>query len=531
MERLAAIYARLSGDRGDEAPVARQVADTQTWCEGEGLTVSHTFCDMLSGYRADVARPEFDAAVEWATAGSGRTLIVWKLDRLSRRGMGQVGLVLDQLEAAQSRVVFLRDGLDSSVPGHRMVIAILSEQARQESANTSLRTRAGMSERRRAGKWLGGRPPFGYRIICHAVPAGANPAHFLVDPDGEPGKLAHDPETAPVLAEMARRAIEGETLYGLTCWLTAEGVPTSHGATSWRADTVKAILLSPVLVGYLPESKQSPHPLRDPETGEPVQVTSPLICHADRRLLLAALEARSRKRKGPGRLPKALLTGLLECAECGTGMVRSGNRYVCPLMSVGGGCPGTTVGVRNAEPYITGLVLDDLAKRDSSDPALVAVSTALVARPKDRQLEAERETLRQELDEARAVLDELEDAYYSPRRRKTEFPGKEGASRYERLHARALVEVERLSAAFGEVEPVEQVRLTGEALRAAFEAASADACRAALEVVLDRVLVFKAATRGVFLAEQRLKLAWRDASQVFAAVLKEPRHGASKKGG
>lgn len=173
----AAIYARLSRDRGDDTPVARQEADCREWADAQGLTVGRVFCDMLSGYK-DVARPEFDAAIDWAAGGRGRTLAVWKLDRLSRRGMGQVGTALDRLEAAGSRVVFLKDGLDSSVPGHRMVIAILSEQARQESENTSTRTKAGLRSRRHAGRYLGGRPPFGFLVACKADrpgPAGGHP--------------------------------------------------------------------------------------------------------------------------------------------------------------------------------------------------------------------------------------------------------------------------------------------------------------------------------------------------------------------
>ncbi|MGP3944903.1 recombinase family protein [Streptomyces sp. 6N106] len=107
----------------------------------EGLTVREVWKEELSAFKAGVVREEFDSAIAAVLAGEVRHLLVWKLDRLSRRGMGQVGQVLDQFEAAGARLVAHVDGLDSSVPQHRGLFAWLAEQARSESFNTSTRTR------------------------------------------------------------------------------------------------------------------------------------------------------------------------------------------------------------------------------------------------------------------------------------------------------------------------------------------------------------------------------------------------------
>ena len=53
--------------------------------------------------------------------------------------MGHVGLILDELEKVGGRIVFVADGLDTSKPGVWPIIAILAEQARAESDNTSWR--------------------------------------------------------------------------------------------------------------------------------------------------------------------------------------------------------------------------------------------------------------------------------------------------------------------------------------------------------------------------------------------------------
>ncbi|MEU6194064.1 recombinase family protein [Streptomyces sp. NPDC047061] len=56
-----------------------------------GLVVRRVHVDCgRSGYK-DVLRKGFDAATEAVTSGAVRTLIVWKLDRLSRKGTAEVG--------------------------------------------------------------------------------------------------------------------------------------------------------------------------------------------------------------------------------------------------------------------------------------------------------------------------------------------------------------------------------------------------------------------------------------------------------
>ena len=87
-----------------------------------------------------------------------QSLYVAKLDRLTRRGMGHVGLILDELEKVSGRIVFVADGLDTSEPGARPVIAILAEQARAESDNTSWRVGQWHLHNRRHGVWNQQRP-------------------------------------------------------------------------------------------------------------------------------------------------------------------------------------------------------------------------------------------------------------------------------------------------------------------------------------------------------------------------------------
>ncbi|MFC8760139.1 recombinase family protein [Streptomyces sp. NPDC057193] len=113
--------------------IERQEADCRAWAERNGLTVRKVHLDRgRSGYKT-VERKGFDAALAAVTAGVVGTLIVWKLDRLSRKGIGEVGKLLDEIEKAGGRIVSVLDGLDTSNDSERMVVAMLAELARSES--------------------------------------------------------------------------------------------------------------------------------------------------------------------------------------------------------------------------------------------------------------------------------------------------------------------------------------------------------------------------------------------------------------
>lgn len=511
---LSAIYLRLSKDREDQTSTARQEADCRRAAAAAGTDVVEVFQDLVSGYRADVRRPGFAAGLEWVTAARGRTLYVWKVDRLSRRGVGQVGDALDRLEAAGSRVVFVQDGMDSSVGGHRMVIAILSEQARAESENTSTRTRSALADRKARGLWPGGRPPYGYRLATRALVPGNDPASFVVTDEVESGRLMVDEAEAATIRKVVERVIAGASLYEVSRWLNDQGVPTARGG-QWRAMTVAAMLRSPVLLGWLPASKGATEPARDPETLEAVRVGQPILSMAERRRLLDALASRTGSWKGgrkvsPGRKPRALLVGLARCAACGSSMTGGGTkanqRYACTARANGTACPGNTVSLPGADDYVTRRALTYWAALEPDDPMLLDVAGILLGRPVVDPLgSAERDALEAEMAEHQARLDDLAGMRLDP-----EFRGPEGRARYARLRDPLLEAIERTAAALKDVkaaEPDVGALLDPTELHEAWSALDQDAKRAALAHTFASVEVLKADKMGGrFDPESRLTL-------------------------
>ena len=167
---------------------------------------------------------------------------------------------MDDLQKVGGRLISVQDELDSSQDNARQLIEILSELARAESENMNLRIRAAKHHLRASGRWIGGKTPYG-----------------LIAQDG---RLYVDPETGPVVRDVARRILEGTSLTKVTRWLNAGGIPSPRGG-EWSVGTMAQPLRGPATAGFLPETMKKAddsgysgivRPWIDPDTGEPVSV-------------------------------------------------------------------------------------------------------------------------------------------------------------------------------------------------------------------------------------------------------------------
>ncbi len=500
---LVDLYLRLSIDREGKDSIERQEADLREWAAREGLTVRRVWADAgKSGYKRDVKRPDFDAAVAALKAGEVSTLGVWKLDRLSRRGAGQVGLVLDDVEHVGGRLVFLKDSLDSSVPGHRMVIVMVSEQARAESANTSLRVRAKKDDSRKRGHYLGGSAPFGYVV-------------------GDARKLRpHDAE-APLIREVVDRVLAGETLLAVCRDWNARGVPTRRGGSQWRPSTLSAALRSPALAGLMPEKRideasgkwsTSTAPWRDPDTGEVVSLMAdgvePIVSESERVRLLEVMDGRLRRYgRGmrPVKQPASLLGGLLVCASCKRSANTFGNSYRCRRWHTDGNdCEHPlNVSIATIEPVVRRAWAYGLAALEPDSPVLAAVADHWLAKFDPAPLE-ERRDLVARLEEARARLASADDDHY--------VRGTLDADRHARVTGGLDERIAGLTARLRELpEPRADLGalLEPEVSLPAIEAASVTEARTLLRLAIRRIEVTAAPKQGArFVPHERMRIRW-----------------------
>ncbi|HWL78105.1 recombinase family protein [Microbacterium sp.] len=505
---LVDLYLRLSIDKEGKDSLERQEADLRAWATREGLTVREVWRDPgKSGYKRGVKRPDFDAAIRAVTSGEVGTLAVWKLDRLSRQGAGQVGTVLDDVDAVGGRLFFLKDSLDSSIPGHRIVIVMVSEQARAESANTSLRVRAKKEASRKEGKYLGGTAPWGY----------------IVDEDR---KLRQHPDEAPLVRELVDRVLAGDSLLTVCRDWNARGIPTRRQGGTWRTSTLSAALRSPALAGLMPEKRRvegkwstSTEAWRDPDTGETVSLMAPgeraIVTESERQRLLDLMDSRLRaygRGRMPVRQPKSLLGGLLRCASCKRPAHTFGRSYRCRKWHVGGNdCERPlNVSIDVIEPAVRRAWAFGLAAHDPESPILAAVAEHWLQTYDPAPLR-EREELAEQLDEARARLAAADEDHY--------VRGTLDAERYARV-SRALNErIATLAARLADL-PEPAVDLTAlldpELSLPAIESAPVNEARALLRLAIKRIYVTAAPKPGArFLPHERIRIVWHGQPDPF----------------
>ncbi|MFG2955671.1 recombinase family protein [Streptomyces sp. NPDC048291] len=353
----ADLHLRLSLDREGKTPIERQEADCRAWAARHGLTVRQVHVDRgKSGYK-DVARKGFETATQAVISGAARTLIVWKLDRLSRKGTVEVGPILAEFDRVGGRLISVMDGLDSSRPGDRLAMASLSEWARTEAETQGERIRHAEQYLRGRGRWIGGQPPYGLRI------------------DADSGRLAPDPDTAVYARLIADEALAGRPLVRIARLLNEYGIPAPRGGL-WQVGSLSQLLRAPAFAGLLPETETvwdekrgcrrytgSVRPYRDPETGSSVVVGEGIVTVEEQRRITRELESRTRSRgdglKQPTRGPAHLLTGFLHCdvEGCGARMSRNGTSYVCQGVRLGHTCPGARAMATPVEHAVTAVFL------------------------------------------------------------------------------------------------------------------------------------------------------------------------------
>jgi DNA invertase Pin-like site-specific DNA recombinase len=146
-----AVYLRVSSktQRHDS-----QEAEIRRWLEGNGIDPSAVvwYRDVETGKRLD--RPEFNRLQKDIFDGKIRTVVVWKLDRLSRRLRDGVNLIADWCDRGV-RIVSTTQQIDLSGPVGRMLAAVMLGLAEIELEYRQERQAAGIRAAKKRGVYSG----------------------------------------------------------------------------------------------------------------------------------------------------------------------------------------------------------------------------------------------------------------------------------------------------------------------------------------------------------------------------------------
>ncbi|MDX6351508.1 MAG: site-specific recombinase [Streptomyces sp.] len=500
----ADLYLRLSLDRDGKTAIDRQEADCREWAAKNGLTVRQVHVDRgRSGYR-DVVREGFNAAKAAVLSRAVDVLIVWQLDRLTRKGAAEVGPLLDELDRTGGRLVSVRDGLDSGSPDARIVMSAVSEWARAESQTMGERIRHAKRYLRSHGKWIGGQPPYGQMI------------------DSTSGRLEPDPETAVYARLIADEALAGKTLLKIARLLNEYEIPSPRGGL-WQVGTLSQLLKSPAFAGILPETESvwdeeqgrrrytgTVRPYRDPQSGETVDIGEGIVTVDEQCRILKLLASRvgygSNGEKTPRRPPKHLLTGLVFCAIdfCGMRMSVSGNSYVCQGVRLGHTCPGARAMAIAIDEYVARCFLERIPQLPVGHPTLEAMIDRRL-RCRAPEVFARRSALEAEIIETDAQVAELEEARYL----RGEFSDGGGSERFRRLAAMLSDRLSALEASLSGLPVLQAQSIDGAALTGIWQSSEVGAKRTLLASAIDRIMVTRAEGRGKrFDPEKRVRIEW-----------------------
>lgn len=249
-----------------------------------------------SGSRARSAWwPRLDQAVASVEAGEYDVILVWKYSRVARHRL-RWAVAIDRVEDAGGRLESATEQFDTTTSSGRLARGMLAELQAFEAERIGEVWKEVHSSRVKAGRPANGKARWGYTY------------------DRDQKIHVPDPETGPVLTDLYRRYVAGESIYQLVRWLNGHGYQTTpgysrKGAGTWSDRSLRRVLDSGFAAGRF---MVAGHLHRG--------VHQPLI---DEHLWQAYLDARRLRASRPARTERSqyLLSGLIRCARCGGSMV------------------------------------------------------------------------------------------------------------------------------------------------------------------------------------------------------------------
>jgi site-specific DNA recombinase len=313
----AAVYTRLSDDRhGTGLAVQRQEQDCRRLADLRGWEVTRVYSDNdLSGHKK-VKRPEYERLLADVKAGAVDAIVVYSVDRLTRRVVDLAHL-LDTVAEHEVAVATVSGDLDTSTSAGRMVANILGSVAQAESERISERVVRKQDEL--AAKGLpsngGHLRPYGY----------------------ERDRLTVVEAEAAVIKDAAERILAGESLGAVVAHLNETGVPSSTGKP-WTRTALRTILTGNRVAGLRKH--------RGMIVGE---AAWPAILDRDtwERVASVLNERGAEASRRASNSRRWLLSGLAVCSVCGSGLAVAHHgrradgtpalRYACRDRHVGRG--------------------------------------------------------------------------------------------------------------------------------------------------------------------------------------------------
>lgn len=328
------IYIRVSSERQVQGfSLDGQKRELIEYAKAKGLEVAEIYVEEGKSGKSIEGRDEFQRMMSDVTKQDSDVgyILVFKLSRFGRNTRDILNS-LNILNKYGINLLTKEEGIDSSNNMGSLMITILGTVAEMERENIITQTMLGREEKSRQGGWCGGFAPFGYDLQNERLVK--NEYAYIVEMIFD--KYVHE-----------NIGIKGIVDY-LNKNRIKKPVPQNKQDfqfTDWSTHTIKAILDNPVYTGYIVFGRRRTVESVNCETGE---MEYKLKKQDEKNYIwsdgqahesiiskeifdMAQQKRKNRACRGNrqiGQVPKHLLSGLLRCPECGSGMVISYNRWI-----------------------------------------------------------------------------------------------------------------------------------------------------------------------------------------------------------
>lgn len=280
-----AVYIRVSTDEQAQQgySIDAQKDRLISFCESQGWDDYQLYID--EGYTGtNLNRPAFKRLIRHIQEGKVQLVLVYKLDRLSRKQLDVLHILEEVFEPHNVAFKSATEPFDTSTPLGKAMIGILAVFAQLERDMIIERTTFGRRQRFSQGEWYGGQVPFGYTW------------------NKEQQVLEVCPEEAWIVKEIYRQYLEGKSRLAIAEWAASRS-----SARVFDHGIIRDILQRPLYLGKLVNN------------GEIVDGKHEAIIDPD--TWYAVQREWERRKDGQSPTGEYLLTGLLECGICGSGVV------------------------------------------------------------------------------------------------------------------------------------------------------------------------------------------------------------------
>jgi site-specific DNA recombinase len=404
------LYARVSSERQAEKDlsIAAQLKALRKYAVEHGWEVHREFVDEAESARS-VNRPAFKEMIALAKQRHKcfDAILVWKLSRFARNREDSI-IYKSLLRKYGISVISINEQVDES-PAGKLLEGMIEVIDEFYSINLAQDTRRGMKENAGRGYHNGGIIPVGYK------------AKKFMDGANEKTRLEPDEIFTPIIQRVFQLCADGMGAKEIVKTLNSEGLRTNKGKL-WNKSNIYYVLKNEAYTGTLIWNRQNksqgrPRP-KDPKEIIRIENNHPaVISHEMFEKVQALLRERSPEMTHPRTINSDyLLSGLLYCGKCGSGMVGCAAKssrffyYACHNYCKRGKdiCNARLIKKERIEAFVIDRIKANLLTEDNLRE-LVKLTNEEISQAKE-QYEEKLAVIEAQLEELRRRLHKLYDA-------------------------------------------------------------------------------------------------------------------------